>query len=103
VWAQLIKMQVKPEREDDLPGLMDEMRAMEQSGSGLIRTMTMRDQNDPSALYVMVVFGSEEQARAREQDPRRQEAMTVAQAHMAEIFDGAPEFIDLDVVAEVSP
>ena len=103
MWAQLIKMQVKPEREDDLPGLMDEMRAMEQSGSGLIRTMTMRDQNDPSALYVMVVFGSEEQARAREQDPRRQEAMKAAQAHMGEIFDGAPEFIDLDVVAEVSP
>jgi len=103
VWAQLIKMQVKPEREDDLPGLMDEMRAMEQSGSGLIRTMTMRDQNDPSALYVMVVFGSEEQARAREQDPRRQEDMKAAQAHMAEIFDGAPEFIDLTVLSEVSP
>jgi len=103
VWAQLIKMQVKPEREDDLPGLMDEMRAMEQSGSGLIRTMTMRDQNDPSALYVMVVFGSEEQARAREQDPRRQEAMKAAQAHMGEIFDGAPEFIDLTVLSEVSP
>jgi len=103
MWAQLIKMRVKPEREDDLPALMGQMQAMEQAGSGLIRTMTMRDQNDPSALYVMVVFDTEEQARAREQDPRRQEDMKVAQAKMAEIFDGAPEFIDLTVLSEVSP
>jgi hypothetical protein len=29
----------------------------------------MRDQKDPAALYMLVVFESEETARTREQDP----------------------------------
>jgi hypothetical protein len=62
----------------------------------------MRDQHDPNVLYMMVVFGSEEQARAREQDPRREPLLQSARATMAEIFDGAPEFIDLDVVTEAT-
>ena len=44
------------------------------AGSGLIRTTLMHTQNDPSEFYVMVVFESEEHARARENDPVRQEA-----------------------------
>jgi hypothetical protein len=44
------------------------------------------------------VFEGEEKARAREQDPRRQEGLGKARAIMAEIFDGAPEFADLTVV-----
>ena len=39
----------------------------------LLQTLTMRDQNDPELVYTLVVFESEEKARAREQDPRRQE------------------------------
>ena len=38
-----------------------------------MQTLTMRDQNDPELVYTLVVFESEEKARAREQDPRRQE------------------------------
>jgi hypothetical protein len=45
-------------------------------------------------------FESEEKARAREQDPRRQEALHAARAMMADIFDGPPEFTDLRVVEE---
>jgi len=41
--------------------------------------------------------------RARENDPRRQEGLQAARATMAEIFDGAPEFVDLTVVGEISP
>jgi hypothetical protein len=52
---------------------------------------------------MLVVFESEEKARARENDPRRQEGLQAARTTMAEIFDGAPEFVDLTVVDEVSP
>ncbi len=46
----------------------------------------MHDQKDPSQVYTLVVFESEEKARAREQDPRRQEALHAARAMMADIF-----------------
>ena len=50
----------------------------------------------------MVVFESEEQAGAREQDPRRTEGLQNVRATMAEMFEGAPEFVDLNVVQEVA-
>jgi quinol monooxygenase YgiN len=103
MWAQLIKMRVKPGKEQDLPSLFEQLDASEQPGSGLLRTMAMQDQNDPSQVYALVVFESEEKARAREQDPRRQEALASAQATMTEVFDGQPEFVDLTVMRDVSP
>jgi heme-degrading monooxygenase HmoA len=102
MWAQLIKMRLKPEKEQELPGVFEQLQALEQPGSGLLRTMTMRDQSDPSQVYVVIVFESEEKARAREQDPRRQEGLKSAQAAFAEILDGPPEFVDLIVVQDVS-
>jgi heme-degrading monooxygenase HmoA len=102
MWAQLMKMQVKPEKEQDLVGVFEQLQALEQPGSGLIRTMTMRDQSDPSRYYVLVVFESEEKARAREQDPRRQEGLKPAQAALAEILDGQREFVELTVVQDIS-
>jgi quinol monooxygenase YgiN len=103
MWAQLITTRLKPGREDDLPGLVEQLRAVEQPGSGLLRSTAMQDQNDPSRVYMLVVFENEEAARARENDPRRQEGLQAARATMAEIFDGAPEFVDLTVVDEVTP
>lgn len=100
MWAQIIKTRLKPGKDVDLASLMDQLKAMEQPDSGLIRSTAMRDQKDPNSIYLIVVFESEEMARAREQDPRRQEGMQSARETMAEIFDGSPEFTDLDVVAE---
>ena len=60
----------------------------------------MQDQKDPSRAYMLVVFESEEKARARENDPRRQEGLQEARQLMAEIFDGPPEFVDLKIVEE---
>ena len=102
MWAQLITMRLKPGGEDGLPTLIEHLRAAEQPGSGLVRSTALRDQKDPSRVSFMVVFESEEQARARENDPRRQEGLEAARATMAEIFDGAPEFVDFTVVDEVS-
>lgn len=100
MWAQLITSRLKPGREDDLQGLLDQIEAAEQPDSGLVRSLSMRDQNDPSRVYMLVVFESEEAARARERDPRRQEALAAARETMAEMFDGPPEFVDLTVVHE---
>lgn len=103
MWAQLIKMRVKPGLEQEVPRLFGQLQAIEPPDSGLLRTMLMRDQNDPARAYVLVVFESEEKARAREQDPRRQEGLKSVQATMAELFDGPPEFVDLTVIHDVSP
>jgi hypothetical protein len=69
MWAQLITMRLKPG--NDTAELDKQIRAAEQPGSGLVRTLVMHDQKDPSQVYALVVFDSEEKARAREQDPRR--------------------------------
>jgi hypothetical protein len=63
MWAQLIKMRLKPDK--DTAELDQQIRAAEQPGSGLVRTLVMHDQKDPSQLYALVVLESEEKARAR--------------------------------------
>ena len=98
MWAQLIKMQLKPG--NDTVELTKHIRAAEQPGSGLVRSLLMHDQADPSQVYTLVVFESEEKARAREADPRRQEGLQAARAIMADIFEGSPEFTDLVVDEE---
>ena len=35
----------------------------------------MRDENDPGRVYLSAVFESEEKARVREKDPRREEGL----------------------------
>ncbi len=101
MWAQLITARLKPGREGDLQKLVDQLRALEQPGSGLVRSTAMQDQNDPGQARMLVVFESEAKARERESDPRRQEGMRDARAFMAEIFEGPPEFVDLTFVDEV--
>ena len=103
MWAQLISMRLKPGNDERYEGLMQTFRSTEQPGSGLVRSTSMRDQNDPSRVYTMVVFESEEAARARESDPRRAEALQSVRDTMAEIFEGPPEFIDLEVIEDFTP
>jgi hypothetical protein len=103
MWAQLIRARLKPGREDDLPKLVDLLRATEQPGSGLVRSIASQDQTDPRAVLMFVLFESEAAARAREADERRQEGLQVARALMADMFDGPPSFTDLNVVADFIP
>jgi hypothetical protein len=81
----------------------DPLQATEQPGSGLLRSSALQDQNDPSRVHMLVVFVSVERARERENDPRRNEGLQAAREMMAEMFDGAPEFADLTVVADWTP
>ena len=99
MWAQLIQVRLK--RGKDPAEMTKQIRAAEQPGSGLIRTLMMRDQTDPTRLYTLVVFENEEKARAREQDPRRNDLLREVQASMVTLFDGPPEFVDLTVLRDV--
>jgi hypothetical protein len=98
MWAQLIQMRLKAG--EDTAAMIEQIRAAEQPGSGLVRSLFMRDQADPSRILALVVFESEEKARARELDARRGEQLTAARTIMADIFDGPPEFTNLVVVDE---
>jgi quinol monooxygenase YgiN len=100
MWAQLISTRLKDGVEDKVPELMEKLRSIEQPDSGLIRATAMRDENDPNRLLLLVVFVSEEAARARESDPRREEGLKEVRALMADMFAGPPEFTDLTIVQE---
>jgi quinol monooxygenase YgiN len=100
MWAQLQRVRSGPEHEAELVGVFDQLRAIEQPDSGLLRTMVMRSRSDPGLVFVLVVFESEEKARAREQDPRRLAGLEHIRAAMGGVLDGPPEFFDLDVVLE---
>jgi antibiotic biosynthesis monooxygenase (ABM) superfamily enzyme len=100
MWAQIIKTHLKPGMDSEYLALMDQFKAIEQPNSGLVRSFAMRDAKDPETVYMMVMFDSEEKARLRENDPRRTEGLKAASQTMAQIFDGEPQFVDLDVLVE---
>jgi heme-degrading monooxygenase HmoA len=102
MWAQMISMRLKEGKEADLPRVYEQLRAAEQPDTGLLRTIALRDDNDPRRIFNLVFFESEDHARQREQDPRREEGLQAARATMAEIFEGAPEFVDLTVIEDTS-
>ena len=74
MWAQLMKVRSKPDRDAELKALFEQVRAAEQPDSGLVRTTVRRSQHDPEAVYVLVVFESEAKPRARELDPSARRA-----------------------------
>ena len=100
MWAQLMAWRVKPGRA--LSGVREALPAAEQAGSGLLRTIIMRDQKDHEQYFTLVVFESEDKARAREGDPRREEGLKVVRELLADLLEGPPQFHDLDVVEDWS-
>ena len=103
MWAQMISVRLKPDKDEQLAKMYEQLHAIEQPGSGLVRSMALRDQNDPTRMHMLVLFESEEHARAREKDERRQQGLEGVRAMMAEIFDGPPEFTDLIVEVDFTP
>ena len=98
MWAQLMSFRLKPGK--NTAGLREQLQAVEQPDPGLLRTMIMQDQKDPDHFCTLVVFESEEKARAREADPRRLEGLRVLRAMLADRLACPPEFTDLAVVEE---
>jgi quinol monooxygenase YgiN len=103
MWAQLITMRVKDGRAADVAALLEHLRSIEQADSGWIRSTALSDQADPNRVLLLAVFESEERARARESDPRRDEGLAQLRTMMADVLDAPPEFTDLTVVAETTP
>jgi hypothetical protein len=101
MWAQLITAKVKPGTE--LTALADVLKAAEQPDSGLLREMFMHDQDDPETVYVLGIFESEDKAREREQDPRRDEGQRAVQAFLSKVLAAPPEFDDLTVDTDWVP
>jgi heme-degrading monooxygenase HmoA len=101
MWAQLSSVRVKEGQADVVGRAMEQLQTIEQPESGLLRTIVMQDQNDPARMFVFVVFESEEKARVREADPRRQAGLQALRTNLADVLDGAPEYTDLNVIADL--
>lgn len=99
MWAQLVKARLKAGKEDEMRRLDEEFQARGRGGStGWVKDFTLRDQKDPQVYYILVYFESEEKARANERSPEQQEMY----GRMQQLFDGQPEFVDLEPVSESS-
>jgi heme-degrading monooxygenase HmoA len=98
MWAQLQRISTKPDREAALLQIFEQLRAIEQEDSGLVQTLVLRSEKDPTEMFVVVVFESEEKARAREDDPRRREPLQRIRGAMGSVLNGPPEFFDCHVL-----
>jgi len=102
MFGQVMVMDVKPERVGDLPRIFELLEAAEQPDSGWLRTVVLHDRADPHRLFTVVVFESEEKARERENDPRREEKLGEAQVLLREVLAGPPQFHDCDVLLDTT-
>ena len=92
MWAQLIKSRAKPGKEAEIRNLGNEFEA--QGGTMPMQYLfTCTNQNDPTEYYTFAVFESEEAARQNESSPEQAGRVN----RMQELFDGQPEFVDLNV------
>ncbi len=98
MWAQMQRVSTNPEKEAQLLDIFEQLRAIEQDDSGLLQTLVIRSQAEPTEVFVLVVFESEDKARARDKDPRRQEPLQRIRAAMGDVLNGPPEFFDCNVV-----
>ena len=98
MWAQMQRVRTDPDKEAQVLEIFEQLRSIEQEDSGLLQTLVMRSQADPAEVFVVVVFESEEKARARDKDPRRQEPLQRIRASMGDVLDGPPEFFDCNVL-----
>jgi uncharacterized protein YjbJ (UPF0337 family) len=70
MWAQMITVRPKPGRNPELPRWVEQLKAAEQPGSGLLRSSAMQDQADTSRVRMLLFFESEEKARERSRGPQ---------------------------------
>jgi heme-degrading monooxygenase HmoA len=101
MWAQMIKTRVKPGQEEavrQLPQKMQSRFGSFQAGRGPARVLVMQDENDSGAYITIVFFESEAKAREYEGSPEQKEI----QQRRMQVWDGPPEFTDLDVTYEMN-
>ena len=94
MWAQLIKARAKSGKEEEIRNLPQEIQGMTGGGQmPMLQVFSCSNQKDPQEFYTFVVFESEEAARENE---RSSQQAAIGQ-HMSELFEGPPEFVDLNV------
>ena len=97
MWAQIVRTRMKSGVEGDMAEIREQLRARISQRPGLVQTYWMQNQHDPQEYYTVIVFESEEQARAGEgeldDDPLFQ--------RMRALGEGTPEFVDLTVVESI--
>jgi len=99
MWGQLIKARLTAGTEEEYAQVREEMMAVTPEGSGLVRATSMRDQDDPTLYYTLVIFESQEKARERENYPEVRAIM----GEMAQLFEGRPEFVSFEVLSDWPP
>lgn len=95
MWAQIIKARLKPGAEEEMDRMMKEF---EGANSPIAHSIMLQNQNDQGEYYSIVLFKSEEAARANENTPEQQDRIRRVQA----LYDGQPEFVDCAVIYETS-
>jgi hypothetical protein len=99
VWAQLVKFRVSQGNEEQLRHL-DEQWVEEvgrRADSGWVRSLTLKNANDPQEWYELVFFESEEKARANERTPKH-----LAIVEQMQAASEAIDFVDLTPTNETS-
>lgn len=99
MWAQLLKFQVRPGTADELDEIYQEVDAQTGPETGWVRSYSLRNRKNPDKVYALVIFDSEEKARAYEQSPEQAKLIE----RTGELMDGTPEFVDFDLVTEYAP
>jgi hypothetical protein len=99
MWAQLVKFKladgVTEEKMAEV-GRRWEDEVGRGTDSGWQRNVTLQDQNDPTIIYQLVYFESEEKARANEQNPKHLALLE----ELSRLLGSEPEFVDLIPVEE---
>jgi heme-degrading monooxygenase HmoA len=93
MWAQLIKSRAKPGKEEEIRNLPQEFEAQGDT-MPFRQIFTCANQQDPSEYYTFIVFESEEAARQNEGSAEQAKRVE----RLQELYDGQPEFVDLNVL-----
>jgi heme-degrading monooxygenase HmoA len=95
MWAQIIKARLKSNAEAEMMQLMNEIEG-ETARSPFVGSIVLQNQSDPSEYHTVVLFESEEAARANENTPEQQQRVQRIKA----LYEGPPEFVNCNVVHE---
>jgi quinol monooxygenase YgiN len=96
MWAQIVKTKVKPGHESEVDDVRREFET--RPNPAMVRSMTFANQENPLEHYIVTIFDSEELARHHERHPQQHELVMRLHDHYQE----PPEFIDLELIYEVS-
>jgi heme-degrading monooxygenase HmoA len=99
MWAQLIKARIRPGKEEEARNIVQEFESELGGATPPWQQITVcQNQRDPSEVYTLVVFESEEKARENERSPEQDRRYR----RLTEVYEGQPEFVDMNVVFQRS-